>query len=89
MAHPRLLWVEVTPPGVVVTSVIESATNMVARTYARAPGHSGSEDILLKISKLSLQNDAEVACEQAQREERRKGKERACMRGLDFTIPPL
>ena len=45
-------------------SVIESqrvtATNMAARTYARASGLSGCEHILLKILKLCLQNDAEA-----------------------------
>ena len=49
-----------------MTSVIESrrvaATNMVAnmsaRTHAHASGRSGCEDILLKILKLCLQNDA-------------------------------
>ena len=44
-----------------MTSVIESqkvtATNMA---YARASGRSGCEDILLKILKLCLQNDAEA-----------------------------
>ena len=47
-----------------MTSVIESqrvtATNMVAKTYARASGRSGCEDILLKILKLCSQNDAEA-----------------------------
>ena len=33
---------------------------MVARTYARASCLSGFEDILLKILKLCLQNDAEA-----------------------------
>ena len=33
---------------------------MAARTYARASGRSGCEDILLKILKLCLQNDAEA-----------------------------
>ena len=47
-----------------MTSVIESqkvtANNMAARTYARASGRSGCEDILLKVLKLCLQNDAEA-----------------------------
>ena len=47
-----------------MNSVIESqrvtATNMVAKTYAHASGWSGCEDILLKILKLCLQNDAEA-----------------------------
>ena len=47
-----------------MTSVIESqkvtATNIAARTYARASGRSGCEDILLKILKLCLQNDTEA-----------------------------
>ena len=47
-----------------MTSVIESqrvtATNMAARTYVRASGWPGCEDILLKIVKLCLQNDAEA-----------------------------
>ena len=47
-----------------MSSVIDSqrvtATNMAARTYARASGRSGCEDILLKILKLCLQNDAEA-----------------------------
>ena len=42
---------------VVVTSLIESlkvtAINMAERTYALAPGRSGCEDILPKISKLA------------------------------------
>ena len=33
---------------------------MAARTYARASGRSKCEDILLKILKLFLQNDAEA-----------------------------
>ena len=33
---------------------------MAARTYARASGRSGCKDILLKISKLCLQNDEEA-----------------------------
>ena len=45
-------------------SVIESqrvtATNIAARTYVRASGRSGCENILLKILKLCLQNDAEA-----------------------------
>ena len=49
---------------VAVTSVIESqrvtATNMAARTYARASCRSGCEDIFLKVLKLCLQNDAEA-----------------------------
>ena len=49
---------------VAVTSVTESqrvtATNMAAMTYAGALGRSGCEDILLKIIKLCLQNDAEA-----------------------------
>ena len=47
---------------VVVTSVSQrvTATNMVARTCARASGQSGCDDILLKILKLRLQNDAEA-----------------------------
>ena len=48
----------------VVTFVIESqrvtATNMAARTYARASCRSGFENILLKIFNLCLQNDAEA-----------------------------
>ena len=47
-----------------MTSVIDSqmvtVTNMAARTYARASGRSGCEDILQKILKLCLQNDAEA-----------------------------
>ena len=47
-----------------MTSVIESqrvtATNMAARMYARASGRLVCEDILLKIIKLRLQNDAEA-----------------------------
>ena len=47
-----------------MNSVIESqrvtATNMAARTYARASCRSGCEDILLKILILCLQNDAEA-----------------------------
>ena len=47
----------------VMTSVIESqrvtATNMAGRTYV-ASGRSGCKDILLKILKLCLQNDAEA-----------------------------
>ena len=47
-----------------MTSVIASqrftATNMAIRTYARALGRSGCEDILLKILKPYLQNDAEA-----------------------------
>ena len=47
-----------------MTSVIESqrvtAPNMAARTYARALDRSGCENILLKILKLCLQNDAEA-----------------------------
>ena len=47
-----------------MTSVIESqritATNMAVRTYARASGCFGCEDMLLKILKLCLQNDAEA-----------------------------
>ena len=47
-----------------MTSVIESqrvtATNMAARTYVRASGRSGCENVLLKILKLCLQNDAEA-----------------------------
>ena len=49
---------------VVLTSVIDSrritATNMAARTYARASVRSGCEDILQKILKLCLENDAEA-----------------------------
>ena len=33
---------------------------MGARTYARASGRSGCEDVLLKVLKLCLQNDLEV-----------------------------
>ena len=33
---------------------------MAARTYARASGRAGCEDILVKILKLCLQNDAEA-----------------------------
>ena len=33
---------------------------MAARTYARASGRSGCEDILLKVLKLCLQNDTEA-----------------------------
>ena len=49
-----------------MTSVIESqlqsltATNMAVRTYTRASGRCGCEDILLKILKRYLQNDAEA-----------------------------
>ena len=47
-----------------MTSVIESqrvtASNTAARTYARASGRSGCEDILLKILELCLQNDTEA-----------------------------
>ena len=47
-----------------MTFVIETArvtvTNMAARTYASASGWSGCEDVLLKILKLCLQNDAEA-----------------------------
>ena len=47
-----------------MTSAIESqrvtATNMAARMYAGASGRSGCEDILLKILRLCLQNDAET-----------------------------
>ena len=47
-----------------MTSVIESqrktTTNIAARTYARASCLSRCEDILLKILKLCLQNDAEA-----------------------------
>ena len=47
-----------------MTSVIESqrvtATKIAARTYARASGWSGCEDILLKILNLCLQNDTEA-----------------------------
>ena len=47
-----------------MTSVIKSqrvtATNMTARTYARASGRTGCEDMLLKNLKLCLQNDAEA-----------------------------
>ena len=48
---------------VAVTSVIESekiTTNMAAMAYARASCLSRCEDILLKILKLCLQNDAEA-----------------------------
>ena len=49
---------------VVLTSVIQSqrvtATNMAARTYVHASGRSGCENILLKILKLCLQNEAEA-----------------------------
>ena len=49
---------------VVVTCVVESqrvtAANLATRTYARASGRSGCEDILLKMLKLCLQNDAEA-----------------------------
>ena len=48
----------------VVTSVIESQrvtpTNMAARTHVRASGRSRCENILLKILKICLQNDAEA-----------------------------
>ena len=47
-----------------MTSVIESQritkTNMAARTYVRVSCLSGCKDILLKILKLCLQNDAEA-----------------------------
>ena len=33
---------------------------MGARTYVRASGRSGCEDVLLKILKFCLQNDLEV-----------------------------
>ena len=36
------------------------ATNMAARTYVRASGRSGCKDILPKILKPCLQNDAEA-----------------------------
>ena len=43
-----------------MNSVIETATNMAARKYACALGRSGCEDILLKVLKLCLQNNAEA-----------------------------
>ena len=44
----------------VIKSQMVTATNMAARTYAPASGRSRYEDILLKILKLCLQNDAEA-----------------------------
>ena len=37
-----------------------TAAKMAARKYARASGRSGCEDMLLKILKICLQNDAEA-----------------------------